>query len=481
MAHLCGLDAPARAAGGRPGPAGADRAPAVAHARPSPRTPTSRRCAPSGRARRQRAQPPQPGPYWAIDAGPLRIVGIDTGIVGAIDAEQAAWLRRVSLGSDRPKILVTGKPLIVNGQHAPRRASAAGDRRRRARPRAQLRDGDRRRHAQLPALPGARSPDGRVIHYVVSGGGGAYTHATHQIPKVDARGRGRGRVQVLSAAQRLARALLAALRRAARRRARLAGAHAGGGGDAAEPGARHGAHARVAGAARRARAAGAAGRCSRPRPGAASIASRRSSSTGTTRRSSSTSSASTPSPARLRVRCFGVSGCARASTEPPVEDEFTVPLPSQRLNSASAPAPSRAEPTPRAVQRRHGAGPRRARRTRRAAVQPRLEPARVAKAAAQLHPRAAEVELGRHLAALDPEAPGAGGPARAERRVRGVADDRPLRPLGERLQVVDLPREAELERRRPPAARGRRRPAPGRPCASRSRPPARPPSCGASR
>src|SRR6185436_17591506 len=57
----------------------------------------------------------QPGPYWAIDAGPVRIVGIDTGIVGSLDAEQAEWFKRVSYGSDRPKILFTGKPLIVNG------------------------------------------------------------------------------------------------------------------------------------------------------------------------------------------------------------------------------------------------------------------------------------------------------------------------------------------------------------------------------
>jgi hypothetical protein len=31
-------------------------------------------------------------------------------------------------------------------------------------------------------------------------------------------------------------------------------------------------------------------------------------------------------PGRLRMRCFGVSGCARASTDPPVEDEIIVPL-----------------------------------------------------------------------------------------------------------------------------------------------------------
>ena len=50
------------------------------------------RCAPRAVLRSR-----QPGPYWAIDAGPVRIVGIDTGIVGALDADQAAWLRRVSL------------------------------------------------------------------------------------------------------------------------------------------------------------------------------------------------------------------------------------------------------------------------------------------------------------------------------------------------------------------------------------------------
>lgn len=56
-------------------------------------------------ARKLRSQPgqqaDQPGPYWAIDAGPLRIVGIDTGLLGTIDAEQGAWLREVSRGPAR--------------------------------------------------------------------------------------------------------------------------------------------------------------------------------------------------------------------------------------------------------------------------------------------------------------------------------------------------------------------------------------------
>jgi Calcineurin-like phosphoesterase len=125
-------------------------------------------------------------PYWAMDVGPLRIVGIDTGIVGSLDAAQAEWLRRVSLGSERPKILVTGKPLIVNGHRV---APAVGDR-----VDAIVRDlqaryvmaigGDTHNYQRYPVeLPG-----GRVIQYVVSGGGGAYTHATHQIDRVDVDG-----------------------------------------------------------------------------------------------------------------------------------------------------------------------------------------------------------------------------------------------------------------------------------------------------
>ena len=41
----------------------------------------------------------QPAPYFVIDAGPLRLVGIDTGIEGEIDREQGEWLKRVSKDS----------------------------------------------------------------------------------------------------------------------------------------------------------------------------------------------------------------------------------------------------------------------------------------------------------------------------------------------------------------------------------------------
>ena len=133
----------------------------------------------------QLCDPAQPGPYWAIDAGPVRIVGIDTGIVGSLDREQAEWLERVSLGSDRPKILITGKPLIVNGKRVAGKGSATvaalvAD------PRANYVlaiGGDTHNYQRYPVTAG-----GRTIHYVVSGGGGAYTHATHQIDRVDLEG-----------------------------------------------------------------------------------------------------------------------------------------------------------------------------------------------------------------------------------------------------------------------------------------------------
>ncbi|MEU6406547.1 metallophosphoesterase [Streptomyces sp. NPDC046985] len=124
----------------------------------------------------------QPGPYWALDAGPLRIVGIDTGLLGTIDAEQGAWLREVSRGP-RPKILVTGSPLYVDGEHHPCAIEGGGtvdD---------IVRDPE---HRYVAAIGGdihnyQRYPvdvDGRTVQYVVSGGGGAFMHATHTIPRV---------------------------------------------------------------------------------------------------------------------------------------------------------------------------------------------------------------------------------------------------------------------------------------------------------
>ncbi len=139
------------------------------------------------RARQLRSKPSQaacqPGPYWAMDTGPLRLIGIDTGLLGTIDAEQGAWLRRVAQGP-RPKILLTGSPIYVDGEHHPCAIEGGGtvdD---------VVRDpanhfvaaigGDIHNYQHYPV-----DVDGRRIEYVVSGGGGAFMHATHTIPRVD--------------------------------------------------------------------------------------------------------------------------------------------------------------------------------------------------------------------------------------------------------------------------------------------------------
>ena len=133
----------------------------------------------------------QRSPYFAVDAGPLLVVCIDTGLGGPIDGEQGEWLRRISRNVDKPKILLTGKPLYVDGEHHPCRIEGGGtvdD---------IVRDpehdyvaaigGDIHNYQRYSVRVGGRD---EPIHYIVSGGGGAYMHATHKIPKVDLDGVG---------------------------------------------------------------------------------------------------------------------------------------------------------------------------------------------------------------------------------------------------------------------------------------------------
>ncbi|TPQ19067.1 metallophosphoesterase family protein [Streptomyces sporangiiformans] len=137
-------------------------------------------------ARQLRSSPAQqalqPGPYWAIDSGPVRIIGIDTGLQGTIDAEQGRWLQEVSKGP-LPKILITGSPLYVDGEHHPCAIDGGGT----------VDDIVRApEHHYIAAIGGdihnyQRYPvqvNGRTIQYVVSGGGGAFMHATHTIPRI---------------------------------------------------------------------------------------------------------------------------------------------------------------------------------------------------------------------------------------------------------------------------------------------------------
>lgn len=137
----------------------------------------------------------QPGPYCAIDAGPVRLVLIDTGIAGRIDPEQARWLRAVSVG-DRPKILLTGRPLYTYGalQRCPIEDGSA-DAQPAGAPGGDVNEivtdpaynyvaaigGDDHNYQRYPVL----QRDGRTIQYLVAGGSGAYLSATHKIPGVD--------------------------------------------------------------------------------------------------------------------------------------------------------------------------------------------------------------------------------------------------------------------------------------------------------
>jgi hypothetical protein len=125
----------------------------------------------------------QGGPYFAIEAGPFLLVGIDTDIRGRLDGEQGEWLRRISQHK-KPKILLTGKPLVVDGKTKDLEIEGGGG------VRAIVDDpkhryiavigGDIHNYQRYPiAMPG-----GQTIQHIVSGAAGAYTKATHKIPKI---------------------------------------------------------------------------------------------------------------------------------------------------------------------------------------------------------------------------------------------------------------------------------------------------------
>lgn len=128
----------------------------------------------------------QPAPYWAIESESLLIVGVDTGIKGAIDAEQTAWLRRTSL-DPRPKILITGKPIYSRDVHKPSALEGGGTIddivRDPAHRYVAAIGGDVHNYQRYPVRVGDR-----VIQYIVSGGAGAFMHATHTIGRVGVAG-----------------------------------------------------------------------------------------------------------------------------------------------------------------------------------------------------------------------------------------------------------------------------------------------------
>ncbi len=129
-------------------------------------------------------QSSQHAPYFAIETGPLLVVGIDTGIGGDIDREQGEWLKKVSRGSDKPKLLLTGKPIYVDGEYHPGVIEGGGtvDEIVRAPEHNYVAaiGGDIHNYQRYPV----KLADGRKIEYIVSGGSGAYMSATHKIPYV---------------------------------------------------------------------------------------------------------------------------------------------------------------------------------------------------------------------------------------------------------------------------------------------------------
>jgi hypothetical protein len=132
-------------------------------------------------------QSSQRTPYWTIELDHVRLVGIDTGITGGIDRDQGQWLRSVSLDPDareKPKILITGKPLYVDGNYHPGAIEDGGTvdeivRMPEAGYIAAI-GGDIHNYQRYPV----RLPDGRTMQYIVAGGGGAFMHPTHTIPRV---------------------------------------------------------------------------------------------------------------------------------------------------------------------------------------------------------------------------------------------------------------------------------------------------------
>ena len=131
----------------------------------------------------------QPGPYFAVDAGPLIIVGIDTGITGVIDRDQARWLVRISSASPKPKILVSGKPLYVDGKYQPGGIEGGEQTvddiiKLRAHNYLAVIGGDVHNYQRYPVL----LQDGRTLQYIVNGGGGAGAQGTHKVPRVDLAG-----------------------------------------------------------------------------------------------------------------------------------------------------------------------------------------------------------------------------------------------------------------------------------------------------
>lgn len=195
MRHFCGTDAPTQMFR-PPKRARYARAAIVAHRllwrRPADLEPETLAEADALRGDATASGPRQPNMYFCVDTPQLRIVCIDVGILGRIDYDQGQWLKRVSAG-DKPKLLVSGKPVYAGPGKSPRRILApegseapssgfiwqvVADR---ANNYVAMVSGDIHHYQRHSiALDG-----GRRIEAVITGGGGAFMTSTHQIGRVD--------------------------------------------------------------------------------------------------------------------------------------------------------------------------------------------------------------------------------------------------------------------------------------------------------
>jgi hypothetical protein len=185
MYHLCGTDPSAFPAAEERPSSLKERLRRLLWRRPAKKSLPARRRTEDGRRADQRS------PYFAIETGPLLIVAIDTGMGHPIDYEQGQWLRRISREVEKPKLLLTGKPLYVDGEHHPGSIEGGGtvDEVVRAPEHNYVAaiGGDIHNYQRYSVkVSGREAP----LHYIVSGGGGAYMSATHRIPKVDLDGVG---------------------------------------------------------------------------------------------------------------------------------------------------------------------------------------------------------------------------------------------------------------------------------------------------
>lgn len=120
----------------------------------------------------------QPNMYFYIDHPSVRIVCIDTGMKGVVDGEQEAWLRRVS-ADPRPKILVAGNPIYVNGRKSERLNNVLSVVERFNYVVVVSGDTHNLQRYRIPVGTGASR---RFVWHIVNGGGGAYLRRTDTIP-----------------------------------------------------------------------------------------------------------------------------------------------------------------------------------------------------------------------------------------------------------------------------------------------------------